>query len=127
MRKTATLESGKQLALECNAATPIVHKRLWGENLMTGFQTIDKNDTDGLVEFMQRVVFTFAKTAELGTREVLKLENKEDDLIDFLTQFEFLELANGKILDTVMEMWGINIETESEPKNQASPQQESQP
>lgn len=127
MKRTAILESGKEITLECNAASPIIHKRLWGDNLMTGFQNIKTTETDELLEFMERVVYTFAKTAELGTREVLKIENKEDDFIDFLTQFEILELAGGNILNTVLEMWGANTETSSEQKNQVSPQQDHQP
>lgn len=124
MKKTVILESGKEITLECNAASPIIHKRLWGDNLMTGFQNIKTNETDELLEFMERVVYTFAKTAELGTREVLKIENKEEDFIDFLSQFEVLELAAGDMLNAILEMWGANTETSSEPKNQASPQQD---
>ena len=127
MRKTTKLASGKELALECNAASPVIFKRLWGENLMTGFQNISKNETDELLEFMEKVVYTFAKTAELGTREVLKIENKPDDFIEFLTQFEILELATGNILNDILEMWGVNTKTESELKNQPSPQQDNQP
>jgi hypothetical protein len=67
---------------------------------------------------MEKVVYTFAKTAELGTKEVLNIENKEEDFIDFLSQFEILELATGDILNVIMEMWGVNTKTESEPKNQ---------
>ena len=124
MKKTVILESGKEITLECNAASPIIHKRLWGDNLMTGFQNIKTNETDELLEFMERVVYTFAKTGELGTREVLKIENKEEDFIDFLSQFEVLELAAGDMLNAILEMWGANTETSSEPKNQASPQQD---
>lgn len=117
MKRTATLSSGKKLALECNAASPVIHKRLWGDNLMTGFQNISTEKTDDLLEFMEKVVYTFAKTAELGTKEVLNIENKEEDFIDFLSQFEILELATGNILNVIMEMWGVNTKTESEPKN----------
>lgn len=124
MKKTVILESGKEITLECNAASPIIHKRLWGDNLMTGFQNIKTNETDELYEFMEHVVYTFAKTAELGTREVLKIENKEEDFIDFLSQFEVLELAAGDMLNAILEMWRANTETSSEPKNQASPQQD---
>lgn len=118
MRKTVTLNNGKTLELECSAASPIIFKRLWGENLMTGFQEITTKDTDTLLEFMEKVVYTFAKTAEVGTKEALKIENKEEDFIDFLTEFDFLELATGKMLTTVTEMWGVNTKTESTPKNQ---------
>lgn len=124
MIRTAKLSSGKELQLECNAASPVIHKRLWGENLMTGFQSISTDKTDDLLEFMEKVVYTFAKTAELGTKEVLNIENKEDDFIDFLSQFEILELATGGILNTIIEMWGVNTKTEAEPKNQLSPHQE---
>lgn len=118
MKRTATLSNGKALELECNAASPVIHKRLWGDNLMTGFQSISTEKTDDLLEFMEKVVYTFAKTAELGTKEVLKIENKEEDFIDFLAQFEILELATGDILNVIMDMWGVNTKTESEPKNQ---------
>lgn len=127
MKRTAILNSGKELVLECSAATPIIYKRLWGDNLITGFQSIANNETDELLEFMEKVVYTFAKNAELGTRGVLNIENRSEDFIEFLAQFEILELATGNILNTIMEMWGMNTETGSEPKNQVSPQQESQP
>lgn len=122
MKRTVKLESGKELTLECNAASPVIHKRLWGDNLMTGFQNISNDKTDDLLEFMEKVVYTFAKTAELGTKEVLNIENKEEDFIDFLSQFEILELAKEDILNVIMEMWGVNIKSESEPKNLQSPQ-----
>lgn len=122
MRKTVRFESGKELTLECNAASPVIHKRLWGDNLMTGFQNISQDQTDDLLEFMEKVIYTFAKTAELGTKGALNIENKEEDFIDFLSHFEILEFATGDVLNSIMEMWGINIKSESEPKNQASPQ-----
>lgn len=127
MKRTAILESGEELQLECNAATPIIHKRLWKENIMTGFQQISQDNTDEMLAFIQRVTYTFAKTAEYGTKDVLNHENTEIDYIDFLSKFEILELATGNILDIIMEMWGANVETSSEAKNQASLQQESQP
>ena len=127
MKRTVILKSGKEITLECNAASPIIHKRLWNDNLMTGFQNIKTTETDELLEFMERVFYTFAKTAELGAREALKIENKEEDFIDFLTQFEILELAGENILNTILEMWGANTETSSEQKNQVSPQQDRQP
>ena len=60
MKRTVILKSGKEITLECNAASPIIHKRLWGDNLMTGFQNIKTTETDELLEFMERVVYTFA-------------------------------------------------------------------
>lgn len=124
MKRTATLNSGTMLELECSAATPIIYKRLWHENIITGFQEIAKDNTDELLEFMEKVVYTFAKNAELGTAGILRFENKVEDFVDFLAQFEILELASGNILDVILEMWGMNTETTSEPKNQQSPQQE---
>lgn len=126
MRRIVKLKSGREITLECNAASPVIHKRLWGENLMTGFQNINTEETDELLNFMEHVVFTFAKTAEYGVQEVLKIENKETDFIYFLSQFDILELATGEVLDTILEMWGVNTETSSEPKNQTSPQQDLQ-
>ena len=117
MQRTVTLENGQELNLECNAASPIIFKRLWGENIMTGFQTIKSKDTDDLLEFMEKVVYTFNKTAELGAKDALDFENKYDDYIDFLSKFEIFELVSDNVLDVIIEMWGANTKTESEPKN----------
>lgn len=122
MKRTVILESGKEIKLECNAASPVIHKRLWGDNLLTGFQNISQDMTDNMLDFMEKVIYTFAKTAELGVKGALNIENKEEDFIEFLSNFEILELATGEVLNTVMEMWGVNIKSESEPKNLASPQ-----
>ena len=122
MKRTVILESGKEIKLECNAASPVIHKRLWGDNLLTGFQNISQDMTDGMLSFMEKVIYTFAKTAELGVKGALNIENKEEDFIEFLSNYEILELATGEVLNAVMEMWGVNIKSESEPKNLASPQ-----
>lgn len=122
MKRTVILESGKEVKLECNAASPVIHKRLWGDNLLTGFQNISQDMTEDMLSFMEKVIYTFAKTAELGVKGALNIENKEEDFIEFLSNFEILELATGEVLNTVMEMWGVNIKSESEPKNLASPQ-----
>lgn len=122
MKRTVILESGKEIKLECNAASPVIHKRLWGDNLLTGFQNISQDMTEDMLSFMEKVIYTFAKTAELGVKGVLNIENKEEDFIEFLSNYEILELATGEVLNTVMEMWGVNIKSESEPKNLASPQ-----
>lgn len=122
MKRTVILESGKEIKLECNAASPVIHKRLWGDNLLTGFQNISQDMTEDMLSFMEKVIYTFAKTAELGVKGALNIENKEEDFIEFLSNFEILELATGEVLNTVMEMWGANIKSESEPKNLASPQ-----
>lgn len=127
MLRTATLKSGHTIQLECNAASPLIHKRLWNENLMSEFQKISSENTDDLLTFMERVIFTFAKTAELGTQRVLKYDNNEDEYIMFLSQFEIFELASDDILNLIVEMWGQNTKTDSVPKNQVSPQQENQP
>lgn len=122
MKRTVILESGKEIKFECNAASPVIHKRLWGDNLLTGFQNISQDMTDNMLDFMEKVIYTFAKTAELGVKGALNIENKEEDFIEFLSNYEILELATGEVLNTVMEMWGVNIKSESEPKNLASPQ-----
>lgn len=122
MKRTVILESGKEIKLECNAASPVIHKRLWGDNLLTGFQNISQDMTEDMLSFMEKVIYTFAKTAELGVKGALNIENKEEDFIEFLSNYEILELATGEVLNTVMEMWGVNIKSESEPKNLASPQ-----
>lgn len=122
MKRTVILESGKEIKLECNAASPVIHKRLWGDNLLTGFQNISQDMTEDMLSFMEKVIYTFAKTAELGVKGALNIENKEEDFIEFLSNFEILELATGEVLNTVMEIWGINIKSESEQKNLASPQ-----
>lgn len=117
MLRTATLKSGHTIQLECNAASPLIHKRLWNENLMSEFQKISSENTDDLLTFMERVIFTFAKTAELGTQRVLKYDNNEDEYIVFLSQFEIFELASDDILNLIVEMWGQNTKTDSVPKN----------
>lgn len=118
MKKTVTLKSGEPLELECNAASRVIFKRHWDENLLTGFQTINQQDTDALLGFMEKVVYTFAKNAELGTVEALKTRPTDDDFAIFLSRFEILELASENIINTVTDMWGANMKTESQPKNQ---------
>lgn len=126
MRRTVRLNNGNELQLECNAASPIIFKRHWNEDLMNGFQNMESKDSSETISFMGKAVYTFSKTAELGVKVALNTEVDINgiEFIEFLSQFDFLEIASGEVLNTVMEMWGINIRSEAELKNLQSPQQE---
>ncbi len=124
MRKTLKMRN-KELVIECNAASPIIHKRIWGENLMINLQKMDASNPMESIEFIQRAVYTFYVTAMCGVKEALNAN--KDDFVDFLSDFEMMEFADPDILDQIIEAWGINIHSESEPKNQEGPQQENQP
>lgn len=121
MKRTIKLNNGEEIKLECNAASPIIFKRHWNEDLMNGFQTLTsgRTDNDKLITFMEKVLYTFNKNAELGTKGALDHEVTADSIefIEFLSKFDFLEIVTGEVLDTVTEMWGVNIKTEAEPKN----------
>lgn len=117
--------NGKELALECNAASPIVYKRIFGGNLMQSFQDIIKSTADDQINLMEQVVFTFNVTAKKGVKEALNAS--VDDYIEFLAGFDIVELANNKLLETIVEMWNMNIDTSSILKNQQSPLQGNQP
>ena len=126
MRRTVRLNNGNELQLECNAASPIIFKRHWNEDLMNGFQNLESKDPSETITFMEKAVYTFSKTAEFGVKAALNIEVDINgiEFIEFLSQFDFLEIASGEVLNTVMEMWGINIRSEAELKNLQSPQQE---
>ena len=114
----------KEITIECNAASPVIHKRLWNENLMQKLQHLNPEDIMESLDFIERAVYTFHLTAEKGVLEALKTKIEEEEYIMFLSGFEMMEFANIDVLSQIMEAWGINIKSDSIPKNLQSPQQE---
>lgn len=110
----------REIDIECNAASPIIYKRIWGGNLMTEIQTLSVDEPMEALETIQKAIYVFHLTAEKGTKEALNAN--DEGYIDFILQFEMLELADPDVISQVFEAWGYNIKSESEPKNQQSPQ-----
>ena len=114
--------ANREIEIECNAASPIIYKRIWGGNLMNELQNLTVDNSMEALDVIQQALYVFHLQAELGTRDALNAN--DEGYIDFISQFELLELADPEVMGQIFDTWGINIKSESEPKNLQSPQSE---
>lgn len=115
MKKSVTTKVGHEILVECNAATPVIFKRVFKKNLINEFTLIDKKEEDEKIELIQQMFFIMAESAQKPINELLSMT--DIDYIEFLTGFGMTELLDENILKTVTELWSDNIEVTSEPKN----------
>ena len=104
----------KEIALECNAATPLIYKRVFGKNLFDEFTKMESLPIDEKLELIDSIVFVANKMATQPFRDVLNL--KADDYLEFLTQYEIDDLMDVSLIQTVTRMWSENIEVDAEPR-----------
>lgn len=127
MRKTIEL-SNRAIALESNAATPLVAKRVFKIDFFTYFQDISSKDVGERSEAIMRLAFVMCKQAEVSATlpgaseqlaELLKLT--EDDFLAWSVGIEFDDMINT-LLPQALDLWMGNNKTNSSPKNLHAPQ-----
>lgn len=118
MRKEIDL-NGRKVVLECNAATPIVGKKIFNFDFINFFNTINDMAFGDKLEQFEKVSFTMAMQAEKPLAEAMN--STEADFIEWLAGFDFSDLTD-KVLPLATEMWGANQTTMSTPKNAKGPQ-----
>lgn len=113
----------KAIYLECNAATPIIAKRMFDTDYMEFFSNIDSanlgNQTDKLMQF----VYVMAAQALVqdkckGMSEQLTALSKltENDYIEWLSGIDFNDMVE-KVIPEALNFWTTSNKTNSKPKN----------
>ena len=104
----------REIELECNAATPLVYKRVFGKNLFDEFTKMEELPIDEKLGLIDSIVFVSNKMATLPFREVLNL--KADDYLEFLSGYEIDDLMDVNLINTVTRMWSQDIEVDATPR-----------
>ena len=104
----------KEIELECNAATPLIYKRIFGKNLFDEFTKMNDLAIDDKLEVINSLVFVSNKMATLPFKEVLSL--KMDDYIEFLTSFDMDDLMDVNLITKITQMWSDNVNVDTEPR-----------
>lgn len=118
MRKEVGID-GRVVALECNAATPIVGKKIFKFDFINFFNAINDMEAGEKMEQFEKVAFTMAVMADKPLKEAMNAT--EDDFIEWMASFDFPELTE-QILPVAADLWGSNQKTMSKPKNANGPQ-----
>ena len=118
MRTMVTIGT-HQFPAECNAATPIICKRVFGMNVLSEFQKMNTDEEiDTKLETLGKIIFVFVKTAELGVMECMNLQ--VNDYVEFLSQFDYLDIADEQLINDITSIWIKNNKSDSLQKNQVS-------
>ena len=118
MKRELQLRSGT-LVLECNAATPLVGKRIFNFDFLQFFGKIGDLESGDQIDKFERIAFTMAMQAEKPLKEAM--DATEDEFIIWLSQFDFDEMTNT-ILKAAVELWSGNQNATSKAKNPSAPQ-----
>ena len=117
MRGTISVGT-KSLELLSNAATALLYKRVFHEDLLkalTSFST-DSSDILAAVEVMERLAFIMNKQAE-DQVSIVSGNIKDSDFVMWLTLFEESDFQDPNVLFQVLGIWNKNLQTLSEAKN----------
>ena len=114
MRTTLNF-NGKAVNLECNAATPLVGKRLAGFDFLRFIQSLNTDELSENVDKLERMACVMALQAEKPFSEVIKVDFDEA-FLEFLNRCEIFELVS-EVLPKVVELFGASNETTSQQKN----------
>lgn len=124
MEKTITID-GKDYKFKATASTPRVYRQAFGRDiyvdittLITGFNS-DEDLPISALDAFENVAYCLNSQAE--GRE-LKRESIEKDMNEWLDQFDTFSIY--KILPQLMELWRLNTEQTSTPKNQVARQKD---
>lgn len=114
MNKIITLESGQELLLAANGATPIRYKMVFGSDLMVEFNQITngKKDEGEAADVIQKLAFIMNNQAVTPKEELAKLNM--ENYVEWLEDFMPLDLfkASGEII----EIYTGNNASTSKPK-----------
>lgn len=110
MIKTIKLNSGKELALTANAATPFRFKQLFGGDLLQLFQAAAKAGEDNLevADTITQLAFIMSKQAEKADMSQLSM----DEFYSWLEDFEPMDFAyaSGDIINLYLETTQPSVE-----------------
>lgn len=122
MEKTIAID-GKDYKFKATASTPRVYRQAFGRDIYTDISTLIAGigSDEGLpitaLDAFENVAFCLNSQAE--GRE-LKRESIEKDMGEWLDQFDTFSIY--KIFPQIMELWRLNTEQTSVPKNQVARQ-----
>lgn len=118
MRKTLTIGE-KEIVLASNAATAILYKQTFHEDLLKTVTNLSTASGDVLdaVEKIQRLAFIMSKQAEGKPFSALSKELTEDSFIEWLCGFEESDFQEPKTLLEIIGIWNKNFQSSSESKN----------
>lgn len=117
MIKTIQID-GKEIQFKATAATPRVYRRAFGRDiyidLTTLYEDLEKGETLSVesLETFENISFTMAMQAE---GKAIERETVNNDMSEWLDQFETFSIY--KVVPQIMELWRLNTEQTSEPKN----------
>jgi len=113
MRKVIETSHG-EVVLECNAATTIVGKKIFGFDFLDFFQNVEGITMGERMEKFEMVGYTMKVMAEKPLKEAMQTDS--DGFVEWLAGFDFEEMTNI-ILPEVSNLWMSNQKTSSNPKN----------
>ena len=117
MRGTISVGS-RTLELQSNAATALLYKRVFRDDLLkalTSFSTAPE-DILSAVEVMERLAFIMNKQAEENL-SVLCEKVKESDFLMWLSMFEESDFQDPNVLMGVLGTWNKNLVSTTDAKN----------
>ena len=118
MRKIINIGEN-EVALASNAATAILYKQTFHEDLLKSVSNLSATSGDVLeaVEKIQKLAFIMAKQAEGTPFSVLSKELTEDGFMEWLCDFEESDFMDPDALIGVLGVWNKNFQSASEAKN----------
>ena len=117
MIKTIQID-GKEIQFKATAATPREYRRAFGRDiyidLTTLYEEMEKGETLSVasLETFENLSFTMAMQAE---GKAIERETANKEMSEWLDQFETFSIY--KVVPQIMELWRLNTEQTSEPKN----------
>ena len=117
MIKTIQID-GKEIQFKATAATPREYRRAFGRDiyidLTTLYEDMEKGESLSVnsLEIFENLTFIMAMQAE---GKAIERESVNKDMSEWLDQFDTFSIY--KVVPQIMELWRLNTEQTSEPKN----------
>lgn len=118
MRKALNV-NGEEIQLECNAATPLVVKRIFGVDILTFIEQSGQYVSGDQIEILEKLTYVMTLQAKMPLRDVLK--ETAEPFLEWLAGFDLIEMTD-MVLPEAMQLWTASQKTSSDPKNAAGPQ-----
>ncbi len=114
MAVTKTIEiDGKEVTFKASAAVPRLYRIKFGKDLYRDFADLQKNVDEnnssldiGSLEVFEQISWVMAKHADP--------DNVPDDIDEWLEQFNIFSIY--EVLPKLIELWGMNLQTQVEAK-----------
>lgn len=122
---------GKRIELTSNAATPRLYQRIFKQDLLKAFSSINTDDNTEkavlgdseleTIEMCKRLAYVLNMQATKPFREAYSTTD-EIDYLEWLSQFEEDDFYKSEVLLDIIGVWQKSAHTTIESKNQVSPQ-----